>query len=209
MASHVITVARTLGAGGEEVGQLVAKELGFRYADDEIIAAAAERAGVSRETVERAERPPGLIARILDTMASMPVEPQVYYGQALASGTMMPSSAGYDEVIRDVIIETANKGNVVIVAHGAGICLAGQRGVLRVLVTASPEVRAARIEKEAKAERKAAEKAVRESDRARQDFLKRFYDIPHELPVHYDVVVNTATFTPRHAATLVAAAAKV
>jgi hypothetical protein len=196
-----------MGAGGEEVGQLVAKELGFRYADDEIIATAAERAGVSRETMERAERPPGLIARILETMASVPVEPQMYYGQALTVSAT-PSSMGYDELLRDVIIETANKGDVVIVAHGAGICLGSRTGLLRVLVTASPELRAARVAANAKLEPKAADKAVRDSDQARQDFLKRFYDVGHELPVHYDLVVNTETFSPQQAASLIASAAK-
>jgi hypothetical protein len=44
MACRVICISRSLGAGGEEIGRTVAKELGLRYADEEIITTAAEKA---------------------------------------------------------------------------------------------------------------------------------------------------------------------
>jgi hypothetical protein len=44
MACRVICISRSLGVGGEEIGRTVAKELGFRYADEEIITTAAEKA---------------------------------------------------------------------------------------------------------------------------------------------------------------------
>ena len=73
MSTSVVCVSRTIAAGGEEVGRSVARELGFRYADDEIIDAAAERAGVSRETVARAEQRPGIVTRILEALATAPM----------------------------------------------------------------------------------------------------------------------------------------
>ena len=69
MARSVICIARTLGAGGEEAGRAVAEQLACQYVDDEIIDRAAERAGVSRETIAKAERPPGLLARIVEGLA--------------------------------------------------------------------------------------------------------------------------------------------
>ena len=208
MARRVITVARTVGAGGEETGSMIAKELGFRYADDEIISEAAERAGVSREAVEKVEQSPGLIARILDTMASVPLDPQVYYGQALAM-PVAPGvrSGGYDELIQKVIIETANRGDVVIVAHGAGICLRGTPGVLRVLVTAPAELRAKRLAA-GDMDEKTAAKTVENSDKERRDFLRRFYQVNEESPAHYDLVVNTDVLTVDQAADVIAGLAR-
>jgi hypothetical protein len=207
MAASVITIARTIAAQGEEIGQAVARQLGFRYADDEIISEAASRAGVSREAVERVEHRQGLITRILETMGQVPLEPQVYYGQALSAAPLV-ESAPYDELIRDVIIETANKGNVVIVAHGAGMCLAGSRRLLRVFVTAPAAMRVQRIAKEASVDAKRAEKAVASSDREREDFLKRFYGVAHEQATHYDLVINTEQIPAEAAAGLIVAAAK-
>jgi cytidylate kinase-like protein len=207
MAASVITIARTIGSQGEDVGQIVARQLGFRYADDEIINEAASRAGVSREAVERVEHRQSLITRILETMGSVPLEPQVYYGQALAA-VPLAASASYDELIRDVIVETANAGNVVIVAHGAGMRLAGTHGLLRVFVTAPDKMRAERIAKFGSVDAKRAEKAVADSDKDREDFLKRFYDVAHEQATHYDLVLNTENLSPDKAAELVVAAAK-
>jgi cytidylate kinase len=207
MARTVITVGRTLGSEGEQVGQIIARELGYRYADDEIIAEAAERAGVSRETVAKAEHRQGLITRILEGMGQVPLEPQIYYGQALAAAPMI-ESVHYDELIRDVIVGTAQQGNVVIVAHGAGICLAGMEGLLRVFVTASDGTRAGRLEHVASVDAKRAEKAIKDSDKDREDFLKRFYSVAHESAWHYDIVLNTDMLTMQQAADVVLAAAK-
>jgi cytidylate kinase len=206
MPSPVITIARTLGAHGEDVGQIVAEKLGYRYADDEIISAASARAGVSKDAIERSEHRQGLIGRILETMAGLPMEPSVYYVQAL-SAPRETAPAGYDELIRDVIIETANQGKVIIVAHGAGICLAKAPGVLRVFVTASEEIRTERLAQGASVDIEKARKAVHDSDLDRADFLKRFYGLKHEDETNYDLVVNTDRMSAAQAAALVLAAA--
>jgi hypothetical protein len=184
---------------------MVAKELGFRYADEEIIARAAETAGVSPEAVAQAEETPGLIVRILEAMAKTPIDPEGWSGYAAAQ---TPRSAGYEALIARVIGETAEAGSVVIVAHGASVPLAGREGLLRVLVTASSDVRVERLGKEAGLGDGEAEKAIRESDRQRREYLRRFYNVREELPTHYDLVINTDSVTPKLAAALIARAAK-
>lgn len=207
MPYSVVTIARELGARGEDVGRVVAEKLGYRYADDEIIAAASQRAGVSKEAIERAEHRPSLIGRILESMAGLPVEPSVYYAQALsAPRAALPS--GYDELIRDVIVETASAGKVVIVAHGAGICLADTPGVLRTLISATPETRAQRLSEGGAVDLEKARRAVDSSDSDRQDFLRRFYDVRHEEPWHYDLVINTSRLTPEQAADIIISQAR-
>lgn len=208
MPFPVVTIARTLGANGEEVGRAVADQLGYAYADDEIISTAAERAGVSRESVAKAERKPSLIARIIDVMASAPLEPHMYYGQAISAAGPMPASEGYDEIIRDVIVGTAARGKTVIVAHGAGICLRDTPGVLRALITASPARRAERLAAATGASAEDAKKAVARSDDERASFLRRFYDVRHEEATHYDLILNTDVLSSAAAAALLAAAAR-
>jgi len=206
MAASIITVARTLGAGGEEVGRLVAAQLGFRYVDNEIIIKAADTAGVSPETVEKAEHRPTLIQRIIDGMAAFPAAGD---GTMVTYAAMMPAppAPDYARLIERVIHDTAHEGKAVIVAHGAGIPLAGMPGLLRVLVTASPAARMKRIEEGAGMDARAAKKAVEESDRERAAFLKRFYSVGEELPVHYDLTINTDALPPEQAARVVVVAA--
>ena len=207
MSCQVITIARSLGAGGEEIARSVAGELGFRYVDDEIIRRAAEKAGVSSETVAQAEHTPGLVIRILDTMGRMPVVPLV--------GPVVPPAydpplrlSAYENLIVEVVRETAAQGDVVIVAHGAGMHLAGLSGLLRVFVTASPAVRAERLVREAKLDERSARKAVADSDRQRREYLRRFCDVGQELATHYDLAINTDTLPSSRAAELVVSAAQ-
>ena len=207
MSTSVVCVSRTLAAGGEELGRAVAEQLGFRYADDEILDRAAEKAGVSRDAVAGAERPPGLLMRILESMATAQVAEAGAWTTmpSLSSGAGDPSSS-YEELIQDVIREFATQGKVVIVAHGGSACLRGVPSVLRVLVTAPVEVRVDRLSKAAEIDAGRAKKAVTESDKRRQEYFQRFYHA-REDPTDYDLVVNTDVLGVQGAAKLVAQAA--
>jgi cytidylate kinase len=203
MDCRVIGISRSLGAGGEEVARLVADKLGFRLVDDEIIARAAEKAGVTPASMEKVERSPSLIERILKYMGTAPVE--------AGFGAYIPPAVGasesYEGIITSVIREVAAAGNVVILAHGASIPLAGTPGLLRVLVTGSSEARAARLAS-AGSDSGKARKQIEESDAQRREYLQRFYDVRQESPSHYDLIVNTDTITPASAAALIGAAAR-
>ncbi len=111
-------------------------------------------------------------------------------------------------MIQLVIYETAEKGNAVIVAHAAGFPLAGRKGLLRVLVTASADTRAERLRQMTKINAGDAKKAIAKSDSRRLAYLERFYGIRQELPTHYDLVVNTDIIVPYVAAHLIITAAK-
>ena len=199
MSFTVVCISRSLGAGGEEIGRIVAAEFGFRYADGEIIVRAAQEAGVSPETLAEAEGTPGLLKRILESMARMPPAIEGLSGAALAQSLATPS---YEGLIERVIRDIAEQGNVVIVGHGASLPLADMGGVLRVLITGSLEVRAERLAQKADLY-DWARKTILASDRQRQKYLRRFYDVERELPAHYDLVVNTDVLTVSLAARLV------
>src|SRR5512144_2660859 len=112
MTRSVICIARTLGAGGEDAGRAVAEKLGYRYVDDEIIDRAAERAGVSRDTITKAERPPGLLARIVEGLAASGGDTATLAFLA-GAGAYTPTQRdwspqaelSYEELIQQVIIE--------------------------------------------------------------------------------------------------------
>lgn len=110
----------------------------------------------------------------------------------------MPSDADLRALIVRAVESLGQERGVVIVAHAASFALAPGTA-LRVLVTASPSIRRDRLG--------ASEKAIREEDEARADYLKRFYGVEQELPTHYDVVVNTDALEPADAADIVIAAA--
>jgi hypothetical protein len=210
---RVVCVSHLTGADGEAVARGVAKRLGFRYLDEEIIETAAEWADVDPAVVGDVERRKSLMRRIADAIRSdpMPARPdaaaQTRSGASI-TGRQLPSEEDLRALIRDAIRETAEEGNIVIASHAAAIVLAGRNDVLRVLVTGSERTRAGRVATAGNGDESRAQKLVTEADASRADYLKQFHDIERELPVHYDVVVNTDDLSVDQAAELVAFAAK-
>lgn len=205
MASKAVSISRTMGAHGEEVGRIVAKELEFRYIDNEIINQAAERAGVSPETVAQNEKTQPLLTRILEAISKTPVEPEMMVEQAKHPVNL---TSAYEDLIEQAVVETAQQGNVVILAHGASIPLAKVAGVIRVLVTASEATRAERIAADQGIDAKKAGDAIKESDKERERYFERIYELNRELPTHYDLVVNTDSLSNEQAAAIIAGAAR-
>jgi cytidylate kinase len=203
---RVICISRTLGAGGEGIGRLVAGRLGFTYVDDEIIARAAAKGGVRPGQIADAEQRKSLLRRLLAELgeargAEIYPSPEP---SSLAEKEHRQDAVG---LIREAIEESASEGDVVLVAHAASYALSGRPGLLRVLVTASPQTRAARLaETDRLGEREAAKK-IKDSDAGRADYLRRFHGIDVELPTHYDLVVSTDAFSMEQAAELVVSAA--
>ena len=208
MKTSVVCVSHATGAGGNEVGRLVAERLGFRYVDEELVSQAALRAGVDASEIADEERRKSWLARVLDDLA-------VGGGEAWAMTGLGPYGAvgvatTSDELrayIREAIEETAGHGKAVIVAHAASHALAGRQETLRVLVTASPATRAGRVAEAEGLDETRAAKAIKDADAGRADYLRRFHGVEQELPTQYDLVLNTDQLSPEQAAALISEAA--
>jgi hypothetical protein len=202
MSARAICISHETGAGGPDVGRLVSGRLGFQYVDEEIIAGAAQRGGVSPELVADVESRKSFARRI--------VEQLFWAGTMAATPSAVPSdfnSEPYQKLIVEVIRETAERGDVVIVAHAASMALAGRAGVLRVLVAAPPEVRARRLAESTGVDEESAARRTKEEDVQRASYFKRFYQVGRELPTHYDLVINTEALEADDVAALIVQAA--
>lgn len=215
MAFRVVCISRTTAAGGEDVGQAVAKGLGFRYVDEQIIERAAQHAQVNPAVVAKAEHRQPLLQRLLE---SIPTGADVAGFVTLSTGVPLDAltqstlprvdPADLRALIQAAIHEVAKAGRAVIVAHAASMALARSDDVLRVLVTASTATRVARMAELERIISEEAERRVAASDRERKEYFKRFYSLSQELPTHYDLVINTDALTADEAADIIVAAAR-
>jgi len=205
MKFETICISFTHESEGEQVGHLVASDLGYRFVDEEIIFKAADLAGVEPERVAAAEQQQSVMNRLVELLAS--AQPLVGAGD----GEGRSSAASSDElrtVIRTAIHEIGRMGRVVIVAHGASMALAGAPNVLRVLVTAPEETRIDRLAERGMLARVEASARVTDSDDARRDYFRNFYKLTEEHPTHYDLVLNTEHLSVELAKNLIVAAAR-
>jgi cytidylate kinase len=216
MAAQVVCISRTDGALGEEIGNLVAERLGFRYVDEQVIERAARLAQVDPKLVAAVEQRQRLLRGLIDKLAVA----REFVGPAtLAVG--LPLAAALPErqsyrakpeelrlLIQAAIQEIAREGSAVIVAHAGSMTLATRTDVVRVLITASVETRAFRVGAARGLAAEAANAAVANGDRSRQDYLRRFHKITQELPTHYDLVLNTDVLTAAQATEVIVCAAR-
>jgi CMP/dCMP kinase len=215
MSFRVVCISRSTAAGGESIGQAVAQRLDFRYVDEQIIKKAAQQAQVDPALVAATEHRQPLLKRLLD---KMPTGAGLASTVTLATGVpvdaFVPSSGSYRAdssdlraLIRATIHEVASAGRAVIVAHAASIALGSMEGVLRVLVTASPDTRVRRLAEAERISETEAERRIAAFDRERREYFRRFYSVDEELPTHYDLVINTDVLKPTDASAVITAVA--
>ena len=197
MTRQVVCISHATGAGGADVGRAVAQRLGFQYVDHEVISEAAEWAELDPALVADVERRKPFVHRLLGGWSGG--------GERLPTGErsrILPGDAELRALIQAVLRRFADRGSMVISAHAASFALAGG-DVLRVLVTASPATRAARVAQANGTAEADGQRQIRTEDEARADYLKRFYGVERELPTHYDVVVNTDVLSTDEAAQII------
>jgi Cytidylate kinase-like family len=209
VAYRVVSISPTDGSAGEQLGPIVARELGFQLVNEEVVERAAREAGVTPDVVADVEKRKSLLHRLLDGLGEVgPAGAAGFTGYAAIPEDTGPNRDALRGLIRSVLEESAERGNAVIVAHAASLALGDHADVLRVLITASPETRARRIAEARDADEAEAKKLVARGDANRADYLKRFYGASAELPTHYDLVINTDRVTPEDAAALILNAAR-
>lgn len=186
--------------------------------------------------LEGKETVPGFLGRLLEALqssAAAPTEPsvtqrEIFVYDELAAMMMQADgltreeamaktiameqrtekASDYRELVRQVIREYAEMGDVVIVGRGGQVLLRDFAGVLRVRICASEAVRIPRIMERLKVDAEEAERQVRQSDRERARYHKHFYGVDWQDPTLYDLMLNTDRLTLDKATELVMAAAR-
>jgi cytidylate kinase len=178
----LVAISHTLGSLGEEIGRALASELGYAYADREIILGAAEQLGRNVGEFERlTEEAPTLLERLTEDRRD------------------------YLAAVEAAIWELAARDDVVFVGRGATFVLQRIRHVVRARITAPVHVRVRRVEA-AQGLVPGAEEAVARSDRERAARIRFLYDVGWDEPLHYDLVLNTARLDVPTAVGLIRAA---
>jgi cytidylate kinase len=207
VACSVVCVSYTTGSGGDAVGKRVAEQLGHLYVDEDIVANAAAQGGLEPRDIADEERRKSFVRRTLEAMAEGGGD-ALMLGAPVAAAMEGVRPADLRALIRETVLETAGRGNVVIVAHAASFALEPGPHALRVFVTASPATREQRICASEGLEDAQGARLIKDSDSGRRDYLKRFYSIDRESPTDYDVVINTDLISTEQAAEIVVHAAQ-
>jgi cytidylate kinase len=181
-----VTVSRQYGAGGLRVGPAIARALGFRFVDRELVELAARQLGVDPGWAqEHDERVPDVLENLGRALAAATPEfgippPPVLDDRAMA------------EAVRNVIHSLAETGGYVILGRASQAALAERPDVANVWLVGDQEDRIARVVRSQGLQPKEARERMERTDRDRGDYVKRFYGQDIADPRLYDAVVNTS-----------------
>jgi len=184
----VITISRQYGSGGSEVAARIANDLGWRLLDNALIDGVAERLGTTVEEVEaREERVPSLVQRLADAMAMG--SPEML--PTIADASLPPSDERLLEVTRRVIADSIAEGPVVLVGRGAQSMLAERTDALHVFCYAPRAALVARAMRRLKIDDAAAQKAVEETNKQREQYVRKYWNRSWAAHANYHLCVNT------------------
>ena len=222
-ADPVVTISATFGAGGSVVGPAVAARLNVPFLNRAVPSAVAAEIGCSLdEVLQRDDRAPGGLERLLSSAARPPTVTLGSVDTAFIGTTNDEGRLLYDHefveqterVIRDVA-----RGGGVILGRAAAVVLADHPGALHVRLDGEREARLRRARRLCDAgDREECGghgwgptpptlRLLDDNDRARAAYVRRFYRVDPADPVHYHLVVDSTVLSTDACADVVVRAA--
>ncbi len=172
----VITIARTHGSGGHDIGYMVAQRLGINFYDKEIISETAKKLGLEKEKVQKWDQ---------DTSIR---------------------SLGRDEAVfsaQSQIIRDAAKESCVIIGRCADYVLRGRPFCLNIFIRSDEDYAVTFIRNKDNLAEDQAREVIRLKNKARERHYAHYTGEKWQDPAHYDLVINTAKIGIESAADII------
>ncbi len=182
----VITISRQFGAGGKTLGKMIAKTLGYTFADDHIIEMVAEAANVSPHWVESVEKEAGsTLSRIISSMVS-----KRWLDRVLVGERGYIDEDIYLDYIVVIIAQVAEDGDVVILGRGSQYILDDHPDAHHVLLIDEVENRVKLMMDHYDLSQKQAARVVSKEDKRRLSFYRKLGQEDFDDPSLYHLVLN-------------------
>jgi len=133
----IINVGRQLGAGGHDIGQLLASDFDASYYDRELLNLAAKESGFSARFFEQNDEKKGFFKGLFNVQTSH-----------FSGGSLYKTNFSQESLFQfqsDAIKRAAQKGSCVFVGRCADYVLRDFTNTVNIFVTASMEFRVAQV----------------------------------------------------------------
>jgi cytidylate kinase len=187
-----ITISRESGSGGKPIAKAVAKKLGFKIYDKEIIEMIAKKSKQRKSLIASLdEKDRGFVDDLVNSM----LNPEYV------------SEETYIKNLFEVVLSVAHKGQCIILGRGSNF-ITSQYGGLHVRLVAPFLVRAGYTAQYEGRSIYEARERVKEFDRERKEFIKKHFEKDPSNANFYDLVINTTYYNIEQATNLILAAFK-
>lgn len=158
---HIITIERSYGSGGNEIGKKLAAKLGYKLYDRNILIEAAQNLDIPPMYIENLEE---------SSSGSLIFNLSKSYSKVSANEKSLPMAEKLFAEEKRIIEKAAEEGGCVIVGRAAGYILKEREDCLRVFVHGDREKRIHRAMEKENMSQAEAEAAMKKFDKRRRGF---------------------------------------
>lgn len=179
MKQYVVTISRQFGSMGRMIAQQLSRELGVEFYDRDIV----------EETASRMGLPVSVISNTEENSKSIYFKQQYPLGMGIASMR--------DEIFliqKNIIRDLAQKESCIIVGRCADSILMDMENHLNVYIYAPMDARLRNCVELAKLDEKTAKKMIREIDRSRELYHRRYCPEYVDPSTNKDIMLDASRF---------------
>jgi len=184
---RIVTIDREYGSDASEIARMLADRLGWKLWDQALTDEIARLMDCSSKTVEeREERKDPITYRLFKSFMRGSFE-----GTLNAPRLKMVDADCIRQITQQVVIDAAQKGNVVIVGRGSFYYLHDRADALHVFIYAPFEEKVHRLISTGKTDNEAVE-LVETVDKERSEYIKKYFNVDWPMPEYFHLMVNSA-----------------
>lgn len=188
---RAVTISREYGSGGGEIAGRLARRLGWRLVDHELVVRLAQTLGETEAEAEALdERAEGFVWRMLEGLRYVAPWTMVDQPRSLEEQRLRHRAA-----LASIIDAAAALGDVVIVGRGAQAILADRRDVLNIRIVAPLPARIAYVVRRENLTPDEARARIVTIDRDRARYLQEAEHVRPDDAHLYDLTINTGVLT--------------
>jgi len=184
MKHIIINVGRQVGAGGQEIGRMLAKDFEAQYYDRELLNLAAKESGFSEKFFKQNDEKKGFLRGLFNVQA-----PHIIGGSLYGSNF---SQEGLFQFQSDAIRKAASEGSCVFLGRCADYILRDFENVVNVFITASMDFRVDVVSKVKQLDAEHARKLIEHVESRRAQYYNYYTGKRWGAAESYDLCIDAS-----------------
>ena len=188
---YVITINRELGSGGRTIGKLLADRLGVPFYDKALIQELEKKYELTAQEIERLKGQKH--NWWADFKRSLKIMPSFAAPQLIPGNSSIPDFLITDDIFqseKEILKGIAADESCVMAGRSAFFVLRDHPNHLSILIQAGMEYRITRLMERRNISREEAMKIIKEVDRARERYVKKYTGTSRYNTRNYDLVIT-------------------
>ena len=184
MKHVIINVGRQVGAGGQEIGRLLAQDFNAKFYDRELLNLAAKESGFSEKIFKQNDEKKGFIKGLFNVQT-----PHLVGGNLYGTNFSQESLFQFQS---DAIRKAASEGSCVFLGRCADYILRDFDNVLNVFITASMDFRVKLVSKVKELDVEHARKLIEQVERRREQYYNYYTGKKWGAAESYDLCIDAS-----------------